>query len=178
MTQTRWKIDEIHSAVEFELQHMHVSTYRGRFNAVSGKVVLDDAQPENGSIEAEVEVNSFAAPVGRFFDILMGEDFFQSETHPRMRFRSTAISGGGGGTLRAEGLLSIRGIEKPVTLVIEPVGEAPQPFNRVAMRAFRATAELDRTAWGITWQAQLETGAAYLGEKVRLNLNVELLAES
>ena len=178
MSQTRWKIDGIHSAVEFELQHMHISTYRGRFNSVSGTVVLDDAQPENGSIEAEVDVSSFSAPVGRFFDIMMGEDFFQSEAHPRMVFRSTAISRGEGENLRAEGLLSIRGIEKPVTLEIEPVGEAPQPFNRVNMRAFRATGELDRTAWGITWQAQLETGAAYLGEKVRLKLNVELLAES
>jgi len=178
MSQSRWKIDGIHSAVEFELQHMHISTYRGRFNNVSGSVVLDDAEPGNGSIEAEVDVTSFSAPVGRFYDIMMGEDFFQAETHPRMKFRSTAISRGEGETLRAEGLLTIRGIEKPVTLEIVPVGEAPQPFNRVSMRAFRATAELDRTAWGITWQAQLETGAAYLGEKVKLTLNVELLAES
>ena len=57
------------------------------------------------------------------------------------------------------------------------IGEAPQPFNRVNMRAFRATTTLNRADWGITWQAQLETGAAYLGETVTLHLNVELLAE-
>lgn len=47
MSQTLWKMEAIHPAVELELQHLHVSTSRAHFNRLSGAGVLDNAQPEN-----------------------------------------------------------------------------------------------------------------------------------
>jgi polyisoprenoid-binding protein YceI len=169
-------VDPIHTSAEFEVQHMHISTYRSRFTGVAGEVVLDDENPAASSIQAQIDVRSLAVPGGRFQEIMLGADFFQAEQHPQLVFKSTQVQRTSSSHWRAEGTLSIRGIEKPFTLEIEGIGEANQPFNKVPMRAFRATGVLDRTAYGITWQAALDTGAAYLGEKVTVTLNVELLA--
>lgn len=176
MTATNWNVDTLHSSVTFEVQHMHISTYKGRFVGMGGQVVLDDENPAGSSIDAFVDAGSFAAPPGKFQEILLGEDFFQAATHPQLRLRSTEISREDATRWLVKGLLSIRGIEKPVTFELEDLGEANQPFNRVKMRAFKATAQINRSDYGITWNAQLDTGAAYLGETVTISLHVELLA--
>lgn len=157
---------------------MHISTYRSSFTGVSGDVVLDDENPAASSIQAQIDVRSLAVPAGRFQEVMLGADFFQAEQHPQLVFKSTRVERRDSAHWRAEGTLSIRGIEKPFALDIQAIGEANQPFNKVPMRAFRATGILDRTDYGITWQAALDTGAAYLGEKVIVTLNVELLATS
>ena len=176
MTASTWKVDPIHTSAEFEVQHMHISTYRSRFTAVSGTVVLDDENPSASAIETQIDVRSLAIPGGRFQEVLMGPDFFQAEEHPHMVFKSTKVERTDATHWRAEGALTIRGIAKPFALDIEAAGEANQPFNRVPMRAFRATGTLNRGDYGITWQASLDTGAAYLGEKITVTLLVELLA--
>lgn len=176
MSASQWNVDNLHSSATFEVQHMHISTYRGRFVGLGGKVVLDDENPGASSIEAFVDTKSFAAPQGKFYEILMGEDFFQADRHDKLLFRSNELTRADGKHWRAHGQLTMRGIEKPVTFELEDLGEANQPFNRVKMRAFKATARINRADWGITWNAQLDTGAAYLGETVTISLHVELLA--
>lgn len=176
MSATKWNVDTLHSSATFEVQHMHISTYKGRFVGLGGSVVLDDENPGASSIDAFVEAKTFAAPQGKFYDVLMGEDFFQSDVHARLLFRSSELTRQDATHWAAHGALTIRGVEKPVTFELEDLGVANQPFNRVPMRAFKATAQIKRGDWGIVWNAQLDTGAAYLGETVTISLHIELLA--
>lgn len=155
---------------------MHVSTYRSGFTKLSGKVTLDEENPSASSIEATIEAKSLATdPKTRFYEVMQGEEFFDSEKHPQLVFKSAAVSRSDATHWRADGTLSIRGVERPFGLDVEFIGEANQPFNKKRMRAFRATGSLDRRDYGMKWQATLDTGAAYLGEKIHITLIIELL---
>ena len=81
MTARTWKVDPIHTSAEFHVRHMDISTYRGRFTTVGGTVVLDDENPGASSIEARIDARSFAAPAGRFTEVMLGKDFFQADAH-------------------------------------------------------------------------------------------------
>lgn len=168
-----WNVDRTHTSAEFEVQHMHVSTYRAQFTRVDGKVTFEGEDPT--SIEATVDATSIAVDDKTLYGVLQGEEFFASEQHPNLIFKSSRIEKIDPTHWRAEGTLAIRGVERPFTLDIEAIGAANQPFYKRPMRAFRATGSLDRSEYGIKWQAFLDNGAAYLGEKVRVSLNVELL---
>lgn len=172
---TRWNIDPVHTSAVFEVQHMQVSTYRSNFTRVSGTVMLDDEKPEASSIEARIDVKSIGIASGKLLEVMLGEQFFQADKHPELVFKSSTVEKTDATHWRAEGTLEMRGIARPFTLAIEELGRANHPFNKKPLRAFRASGELDRLDWGITWQAQLDTGAKYLGEKVTVSLQVELL---
>jgi len=147
-TLPRWRIDAVHSTIDYEVSHMGFSVYRGKFKGVEGNVVLDPAN--------------------------LGKDFLQSDQHPHLIFKSTAVeTHSNGATLNGE--LTIRGVTRPVSLRVSPLGQGKNPFAQKQMLAFRAEGELDRGDYGIVWNVPLDNGGKYLGEKVRLVLNVELL---
>lgn len=175
MGRTNWVVDAVHSAVEFEIAHMHVSTFKGRFARVEGTLALDEEHPSQSALQAAVEVKCIEVEDKGLYDRLMGDDFFSAEKHPQLLYRSTGVEKQDDTHWRVEGELTIRGITRPVPLTVEALGGGNHPFARVPMKAFRATGELNRADYGMKWNAALDTGAAYLGEKVRISLQIELL---
>ena len=90
---------------------------------------------------------------------LRGEDFFDVENFPELTFVSTAFDGD---TLTGD--LTIKGVTKPVTLDVEFNGVATDPWGN-DKAAFEATGELNRSDWGLTWNASLEKGGVLVSEK-------------
>lgn len=174
MGQTRWVVDGAHSSVEFEVQHMSISVYRNRFRTLEGTLVLDDEHPERSSLEASVDLRSIDLAPGKFLDKLYGEEFFQVEKQPKMTYVSKVVERLDPHTWKVQGELTLRGVTHPLELAVEDRGSANSPFSKKAMRSFRARGVLRRSDFGITWNAPLDTGAMYLGEKVTLELHIEL----
>jgi len=170
-----WILDPAHTSVDFEVSHMHVSTFHGRFGTVAGTLVLDEATPANSSLEATVEAKSLEVRDPGLYGRLMGPDFFHAEQHPLLAYRSTKVERRDDTHWHVEGELSLRGVTRSVPLEVEALGGGNHPFARVPMKAFRAQGELDRGDYGMKWNAPLDTGAKYLGERVRIRLQVELL---
>lgn len=170
-----WVIDPAHTSVDFEISHMHVSTFHGRFGVVAGTLRLDEEVPANSVLEAEVEAKSLEVRDPALYGRLMGEGFFAAEAHPKLVYRSTRVERRDDTHWRVEGTLTLRGVTHPVPLDVEALGGGNHPFARVPMRAYRAVGALDRGDYGMTWNAPLDTGAKYLGERVRISLQVELL---
>jgi len=105
---------------------------------------------------------------------LKSGDFFETEEHPTITFRGTAVRPMGGNQFQLDGDLTIRGITKPVTLQGEYAGMSLSPQG-ASVLGFSAKTTVDREAWDITWNAALETGGMLLGKKVDLEIEVELL---
>src|SRR5688500_14835395 len=86
-TTTTWTIDPAHTSVEFSLKHLMISTVRGRFGAVSGTIVLDEANPAASTATAEIDVTSIDTRQEQRDAHLRSADFFDVETFPSIRFQ-------------------------------------------------------------------------------------------
>lgn len=172
-----WTIDPTHTTVEFAVTHLSISTFKGRFRTVEGTLRIDEGNPANSSVTASIDATSLDVLGDRFQGHLKGEDFFQAEAHPRITFQSTGATKVDDSRWRIAGDLTIRGVTRPVVLDTEYLGQANHPFSGKTFAAFRATTEVDRGDFGIVWNAPLDSGAKYVGEQVRITLDIEAVRQ-
>ncbi|MDX6598218.1 MAG: hypothetical protein QOE87_2105 [Gaiellales bacterium] len=165
-----WSIDPIHSSIGFGVKHLGVSTFRGTFKAAAGTIVTD--RDAIRSIEGSVQVANIVTEEPALTGHLQSEDFFDAAKYPALTFESTSVEQVDDGRLRITGDLTIRGVTRPVELdaEIEGVGDGPDGATRVGIAA---TGAIERSDWGITWNAPLANGAFAVAERVTLNLHVE-----
>ena len=50
-----WEIDPVHSQAVFSVKHLMITTVRGQFNVLRGKLDIDEQHPENSWVEGEVD---------------------------------------------------------------------------------------------------------------------------
>src|SRR3954453_4923677 len=86
-----WKVDNVHSSIEFSVKHMMISTARGRFEKFNITVDLDENKPEQGSVEATIEAASINTREEKRDAHLRSADFFDADNYPTITFRSTKI---------------------------------------------------------------------------------------
>ena len=166
-----YTIDPAHSRIGFAVRHAMVTNVRGEFAEYEGKLHLDGANPANSTAELVIKVGSVDTNQAQRDEHLRTGDFFTAETYPEITFTSTSAEEVGDDTYRLHGDLTIKGVTRPITLDLEFTGSATDPYglNRVG---FEGGTTLDRTDWGLTYNAALETGGVLIGEKVKLVLDV------
>ena len=170
LTPGTWVIDPTHTKVGFTARHLMVSKVRGTFDDLAGTVsVADDIAASQ--VEVVIKTASIDTGVADRDGHLRSADFFDAENHPDMTFRSTAFDGE-----RLTGDLTIKGVSRPVTLEVEFNGVVQDPWGNTKA-GFEASGELNRTDWGLTWNAALEAGGVLVSEKITLVLDVELALE-
>lgn len=171
-TTTTWTIDPAHTTVEFSLKHLMISTVRGHFGAVSGTIVLDEANPEASTVTAEIDVTSIDTRQEQRDAHLRSADFFDVEKYPNIAFRSTRIEALGGGRYNVVGDLTIRDVTREVVLETTDEGRGGDPWG--GQRAgFSATTKIDRREFGLTWNQALETGGVLVGNDIKISLEVQ-----
>lgn len=176
MATTTWNIDPIHTHVQFSVRHVMVSNVKGVFAKSSGSATFDEADLTRSQIAIEIDVASLDTREPQRDAHLRSPDFLDVEKYPTIRFRSTAIARADDG-YRMTGDLTIHGVTKPITLGVEaPSPIAKDPWGNVR-RGFEATGELNRKDFGLVWNQVLETGGVMVGEKVKINLEVELIQQ-
>jgi polyisoprenoid-binding protein YceI len=166
-----YTIDPAHSRIGFGVRHAMVTNVRGEFTEYEGKVFLDGSEPANSKVDLVIKVASIDTKQAQRDEHLRTGDFFAAETHPEITFRSTSAQRVDDETYRLHGDLTIKGVSHPVSLDLEYTGAATDVYgaNRVG---FEGSTTIDRTAWGLTYNAALETGGVLIGEKVKLSLDI------
>jgi len=165
-----WTIDPVHTHIGFVIKHMMVSKVRGRFGAFSGTIVTAD-DPLDSSVTTSIEVSSIDTDNDMRDDHIRSADFFDAEHHPTMTFTSTAVRHEDG-EFAIDGELTIRGTTKPVTLAVDEFAFGPNPQGG-SKAGFSATAEINRTDFGVSYNGPIPGGGVALGEKVQIVLDVE-----
>src|SRR5215470_7841624 len=112
-----WAIDPVHSEVGFSVRHMMVSKVRGRFTKFSGELVTTE-NPLSSSVTAEVDLSSIETGADQRDAHLRSPDFFDTDNHPLMTYRSTGIRSDRGRYI-VEGELSLKGVTRNVPLKLE-----------------------------------------------------------
>ncbi|MFO7320761.1 MAG: YceI family protein [Chloroflexota bacterium] len=172
-----WKLDPAHSRANFSVRHMMVSTVRGGFDRVSGKLEFDPEHPEKSYVEAVIDAASISTGVEDRDNHLRSADFLDVENYPTITFKSTDVTITGENTADVHGNLTIRGVTKPVTLKVEHVGTAVG-MTGARVSGFEARTQINREDFGLTWNVALETGGVLVGKEVRIDLDVEAIEET
>lgn len=159
-----WEIDSAHSTVSYKIRHM-LSNLTGSFGTLSGTIEFDPENPAAGSVEVTIPVSSIETHNEKRNAHLQSEDFFDAANHPNLTFKSTKFVQTDDG-LKVEGVLNMRGVDKPVTLDVEYLGM----MGDVA--GFSVSTKLNRQDWGISWNRALDNGAL-LGDDVTVQIEIE-----
>lgn len=167
-----YAIDPAHTEVGFVARHLIGTKVRGRFTRFDGTITIGET-PEESHVEAEAEAASIETGVSMRDDHLRTNDFLDAPNHPKVVLKSTGVTRVTDTEWKLATDLTIRGVTKPVTFDLEFHGTGPgmQPGSAVA--AFSATAEIDRRDFGVSFSGVLDGGAIVVGNKVKIELEVE-----
>lgn len=171
-----YTIDAAHSSVQFSVRHMMISNVKGAFSGLKGTAVYDPGATQDSSVQAEIDastINTFDANRDAH---LKSAEFLDVAQFPTMTFKSTRFEGQGEG-MKIHGDLTIHGVTKPVTLEVgEITPEAKDPWGNTRLGAWARTA-IKRSAYGLTWNAALESGGFLLGDDLKLEFDVQLIKQ-
>jgi polyisoprenoid-binding protein YceI len=170
---TTYTIDLSHSSVGFTVRHLVITKVRGRFAQFSGSIELDEADLTNSKVSAEIDAGSINTSEEKRDAHLRSADFFDVEKFPKLTFTSSKIEKHGD-ALKMTGALTLHGVTKDVTLDVEHLGAAKDPWGGSRV-SFEARGSLDRRDFGLHWNAALEAGGVLVGEKVELSLDIQAI---
>ena len=169
-----YAVDPSHASFEFVARHLMART-RGRFSGVSGVATIAE-RPEDSTLEIEIDASSIDTKDETRDAHMRSNDFFGVEDHPTISFRSTGIRPGDSESeWKVDGELTIKGTTRPVTVDLEFLGGAIDPWGNQRIGFSGVVPEVNREDWGLTWNAPLETGGFLLSKTVRLEIEAELV---
>ena len=172
----RWTVDAAHSGVFFVVRHLGLSNVRGRFDRFDATLDVGQTLDEVG-VEASVDMASVDTNNPDRDAHLRSTDFFATELHPTMTFRSTAVVRADEG-YEMRGDLTINGITRPITFEVEFHGTEVFPGDQSTHAGFSATGQLRRSDYGIDFGLALGGDKVMLGDKIKLELDLQFVAPS
>ena len=144
-----YEIDPSHTFIQFEISHLGYSVLPGRFNTFSGNFNWDADNPSASSINITIQTDSIDSNWAERDKHIRGEDFLNVEKYPEASFKSTKYTGNADSG-KLEGILTLHGVSKPITLTVDRVGEGDDPWG--GYRAgFKATTSIRRADFGMTY---------------------------
>src|SRR5438876_2060225 len=146
---TQWKLDPMHTLVEFSAKHLMITTVKGRIADVEGTINADEGNPANSSVEATLKGASIDTRTEQRDQHLRSADFLHVEQYPEIKFRSTRIEGDRD-ELKLTGDLTIRDVTRPITLDVKFEGQTKDPWGGERI-GFSATGKIDRRDFGLVW---------------------------
>lgn len=157
-------LDPAHTQVAFSIDRFGFNSVLGRFEDVSGEVVLDEANPANSSVRATIQVASVDSGNDTRDGHLREPRWLNPAQFPTMEFRSTQVRLTGERTAEVTGELTLLGQTHPVTLNVRLNNLGVSPSNQRRSAGFSATGSLLRSGWG----SSLAQGA--IGDEVRISI--------
>lgn len=167
-----WNVDPTHSTIGFTARHLMITKVHGHFNDFDGVVTIAE-DPLASSVEANVRLASVDTGNADRDGHLRTADFFDVDVHPEMTLRSTGIAEKDGAyVLDAD--LTISGRTHPVAFALEFDGVSVDPYQNTKA-GFTAATEINRSDWGLNFNMALETGGVVVSEKIKIELDIQLV---
>ena len=174
-TAGRYVLDVTHTTVGFVAKHLVVAKTRGRFGEFDGAITIAD-EPLSSTVEVTIQAASIDSRTEDRDAHLRSPDFLDVEQFPTLSFRSTGVRHQGGNKFLVDGELNIKGVTNPVVLDMELDGVMGDPWGGQRV-AFTASTQIDREAFGLTWNVALETGGVMVGKQVKIEIEGEAVRE-
>ena len=166
-----YKVDKDHSSVSFKVKHLF-SNVQGQFRDFEGTIDYDPDHPETWKAQGTLPIASIDTGVEKRDTHLRSADFFDAEKYPLLTFKTTKFTDTTKDGAKAEGLLAMHGVERPITLDVKIHGVGNDPWGNTGA-GYTATTTINRQDFGIQWNAKLDSGGFLLGDEVTVTLEVE-----
>ncbi len=169
-----WEVDSTHSQATFSVKHMMISTVKGQFDVLSGKLELDEQHPENSWVEAQVDTASINTRDAKRDAHLRSADFFDAEKYPTITFKSHKVEPVGDNEYRVTGQLTIHGVTREETFHAEYSGQVKDLYG-LQRAGFAVKGKINRKDYGLNWNVALETGGVLVGEEVKVEIDLAVV---
>ncbi len=164
-----WQIDPNHSAAQFAVRHLGVSTVRGAFTKVTGSAKHDPADPSKDSLEATIDANSVDTRVEMRDNDLRSARFLDVQKYPTITFHSKQTRATGAGKLQITGDLTIHGVTKEVVLDVDgPSAAIKDPWGNQRIGASAST-KINRQDFGVS------SLSGVVGDEITITIDAELI---
>lgn len=177
MTSTKWSVDPAHSTLSFKVKHLMIASVSGSFKNFSADVETEGTDFTTARIHLKAEIASIDTHNTQRDGHLRSSDFFEAEKFPDLNFESTRIEKLDEENYQLTGNLTMKGVTKPVKLKMEYGGSTKDPWGG-ERAGFVVTGKINRTDWGINFNALLETGGVMLSEEIKINSEIQLVRQA
>jgi polyisoprenoid-binding protein YceI len=159
-------IDPAHTYPSFEADHFGgLSTWRGKFDATSGKVVYDK-DAKSGSLDVTVDMSSIDFGMPKLNEHAKSAEIFDAAKYPTATFTAKFTQFSGATPTQAQGTLTMHGVTKPVTLQINSFKCMQNPMSKKEVCGADASATINRADFGVNY-----------GEKYGFKQDVKLMIQ-
>lgn len=163
-------LDSNHTLPRFSYSHFGYSTQLSRFDKASGKIVID-RQAKTGSVEVSVDTTSINTGSTLFNEHIQGKDFLDTAQFPTATFKSSQLKFEGDKLTSVDGIITLKGIAKPITLTVTSFQCMPHPILKKDACGANATTVIKRTDFN------MGKYAPNVGDEVTVTLPVEATKE-
>ena len=163
-------VDGSHTYPRFSYIHLGFSTHLSRFNTTTGKFVFDKAS-KSGSVDIEIDAKSVDTGSTLFNQHIQGEDFLDTAKYPKAIFKSTNVVFEGEKPVKVEGNLTIKGVTKPVTLIVTSFQAMPHPMQKKDAIGANAHTTIKRSEFNAGKYAP------NVGDEVRIDIAIEAIKQ-
>ena len=163
-------VDGTHTFPRFSYSHFGFSTQLSHFNKTTGKVVLDKAA-KTATVDIEIDTKSVDTGYATFNEHIQGEDFLDTAKYPTATFKSSKVVFEGDKPIAIEGLLTLKGVTKPVTLTASSYKAMPHPMMKKDA--------IGANAWTVVKRSEFNAGkyAPNVGDEVRIDIAIEAIKQ-
>lgn len=171
-TTTKWTVDKAHSTVKFTVSHMVVSETEGNFKVFDGTIEHTKADLSDAKINFTVDVNSINTDNESRDNHLKGDDFFNAQQYPAMKFVGRTFKPLGANKYELIGDLTIRDVTKQVKFDVSFGGVLKT--SRGSKAGFKAKGSINRFDYNLKWNRAVEAGGLVVGEDVEITVFLEM----
>jgi polyisoprenoid-binding protein YceI len=171
-----WEVEPMHSQIGFTARHIGLARIHGRFNNFAGAVRIADRM-EDSAMHVIIDAASIDTNVQMRDDHLRSSDFLDVGRYPTMEFYSERFVHRGGTRWGVTGALTLHGVSRTVTLDTQYLGLG-NGLEGETRAACRATTELHREDFTLTWQTMLARGIAAVGSSISIDMDIQIIPKT
>jgi polyisoprenoid-binding protein YceI len=173
----KWKVDPVHSQVQFKVKHLMITTVTGYFREFDLEVETENDDFNTASkIEFTADIDSIDTNSDQRDTHLKSNDFFNAEEHPKLKFIGKDYNGDGEHeTLTGD--LTIRDVTKPIILDVDFGGIVVDPYGQTKA-GFTVSGKISRKEFGLQWNGVTEAGQIVVSDDIRILCEIQLVKQA
>ncbi|CAM4203317.1 polyisoprenoid-binding protein [Cytophagaceae bacterium 50C-KIRBA] len=174
MANLTWALDPTHSEIQFKVKHLMITNVTGGFADFNVNAESSDESFADAKINFTAKAASITTGNEQRDAHLASADFFETDKFENISFSSTGIEKSSDDEFNLLGDLTIKDVTKPVKIHVEFGGVAKDPWGNVKA-GFTINTKINRTDFGLNWNAALETGGVLVSEEIKIAGEIQLV---
>jgi polyisoprenoid-binding protein YceI len=161
-----FQVDPVHSSLGFEVRYMGIAFFKAAVEDF-------DASLADGKLAGSARVDSIETRDENLHAHLLAPEFFDAVEHPEVTFSGELATAGD--SVEIDGEITIKGVTKPAALRGTLTGPTIDPYGNTRY-GLDLTTKIDRTEFGLLWNADMPDGTKALANEVTLRAELSLVA--